>query len=219
MKALITGSSRGIGAEITAVLEANKVEVLAPGRSQLDLSDDRSVDRYLSGLKGGVDILINNAGINPLAAVSELSDKVIDEALRINLVSPLRLARGLLPEMIKNHYGRIVNISSIWSTVSKPKRTIYSVSKAGINAMTRSLAVELAPYNILVNAVAPGFVDTELTRQNNPPQELEKIRSHIPLGRLADSHEIAELVWFLCSENNSYITGQTIVIDGGYTCL
>ncbi len=219
MRALVTGSSRGIGAEIAAVLKANKVEVLTPGRSELDLADDRSVDRYLAGLKDGIDILINNAGINPLAAAAELSDQAIDETLRINLVSPLRLVRGLLPGMIKKRYGRIVNISSIWSAVSKPKRTIYSVSKAGINAMTRSLAVELAPHNILVNAVAPGFVDTELTRQNNPPQELEKIRSGIPLGRLAGPKEIAELVWFLCSEKNSYVTGQTIIVDGGYTCL
>ena len=219
MKALITGASKGIGSEIAEVLKGNGIEVICPSHAELDLSDNKSVDRYLAGLKMGIDILINNAGINPLADIANLDDNNIEEALRVNLISPLRLIRGLLPQMIKNRYGRIISLSSIWSMVSKPKRIIYAISKSGINAMTRSLAVELAPHNILVNAVAPGFVDTELTRKNNPPQELDKIKSNIPLGRLAEQKEIAELVWFLCSEKNSYITGQTIVIDGGYTCL
>ena len=143
----------------------------------------------------------------------------LEETIRVNLISPLRLTRGLLPGMIKNKYGRIVNVSSIWSLVAKPGRGAYAASKGGLNALTRTLAVEVAKHNILVNAVLPGFVDTELTRKNNPPPQLAELRANIPLGRLAGVEEIAELIAWLCSEKNSYLTGQNIVIDGGYTCL
>jgi 3-oxoacyl-[acyl-carrier protein] reductase len=121
--------------------------------------------------------------------------------------------------MVERQYGRMVNISSIWSIVTKPGRITYAMSKAGLNGYTRSLAVELAPYNILVNAVAPGYVNTELTRQNNSEQELQTICKAIPMKRLAEPIEIARLVSFLCSEENSYLTGQCLVIDGGYSCL
>jgi 3-oxoacyl-[acyl-carrier protein] reductase len=103
----------------------------------------------------------------------------------------MRLARGLIPDMIQRQYGRIVNISSIWSIVSKPGRITYAVSKTGLNGYTRSLAVELAPYNILVNAVCPGYVNTELTRQNNTEQDLQLICKTIPMKRLAEPVEIA----------------------------
>jgi 3-oxoacyl-[acyl-carrier protein] reductase len=120
--------------------------------------------------------------------------------------------------MMARRFGRIVNISSIWSIVSKKRRLTYSASKAGLNGMTRALAVELAPYNILINAVAPGYVNTELTRQNNSEQDIHAIKETIPLRRLAEPSEIAETVFFLCSERNTYITGQVITVDGGFTC-
>jgi 3-oxoacyl-[acyl-carrier protein] reductase len=121
--------------------------------------------------------------------------------------------------MMERRYGRIVNISSIWSVVSKPRRITYSASKSGLNGLTRTLAVELAPHNILVNAVAPGFVLTEMTRQNNTEADLDAICRTIPAQRLAQPEEIAEVVAFLCSEANSYLTGQTLLVDGGFTCL
>ena len=120
--------------------------------------------------------------------------------------------------MQKKGFGRIVNISSVWSVVSRAGRISYSMSKAALNGMTRSLAVELSPYNILVNAVAPGYVLTDLTCQNNSETELETIRKTIPLQRLAEPQEIADIVAFLCSERNTYLTGQTLVVDGGFTC-
>jgi 3-oxoacyl-[acyl-carrier protein] reductase len=120
--------------------------------------------------------------------------------------------------MKRNNYGRIVNISSVWSKVTKPGRLVYSMTKSGLNALTRSLAVELAESNILVNSVAPGYVNTELTKQNNTPAEIEKIKETIPLRRLAEPEEIAETVAFLVSSRNTYITGQVIIADGGYTC-
>lgn len=165
-----------------------------------------------------MDVVVNNAGINPLALATDVTDRDLDDTLQVNLTGPLHILRRLIPQMKQRRYGRIVNISSIWSVISKPMRLSYSVSKSGINALTRSLALELAPFDVLINAVAPGFVNTDLTRQNNPPQELRAIARSIPIGRLAEPAEIAELVAFLCSERNTYVTGQTILIDGGYSC-
>ncbi len=218
-RALVTGASKGIGAAVAKKLATLGYELLLPSHSELDLASDKSVDSFLVKNHDPVDILVNNAGINPLAEVMAIQDNKLEETIRVNLISPLRLTRGLLPGMIKNKYGRIVNVSSIWSLVAKPGRGAYAASKGGLNALTRTLAVEVAKHNILVNAVLPGFVDTELTRKNNPPPQLAELRANIPLGRLAGVEEIAELIAWLCSEKNSYLTGQNIVIDGGYTCL
>ena len=118
--------------------------------------------------------------------------------------------------MKERKYGRILNISSIWSIVSKEKRSIYSASKSGLDGLTRTLALELASHNILVNSIAPGYVDTKMIRLYNSEKELETIKEIIPLGRFAKPNEIGELAKFMCSEKNSYITGQIIPIDGGY---
>jgi NAD(P)-dependent dehydrogenase (short-subunit alcohol dehydrogenase family) len=217
--ALITGASRGIGKQIAVTFKNEGIEVIAPSRNELDLLSRDSVKRYINQLKKPIDILVNNAGINPLASFIELSEKDISETLETNLISPILLIQGILPGMIERKYGRIVNISSIWSFVSKPKRGIYSATKAGLNALTRTVAVESAKYNVLVNAVAPGFVNTELTKKNNSEEELKVIASLLPIQRLAEPDEIAQLVLFLCSEKNSFMIGQTIFIDGGYTCL
>jgi NAD(P)-dependent dehydrogenase (short-subunit alcohol dehydrogenase family) len=218
-RALITGGSRGIGAAIVQKFSQENVDVIAPARAQLDLLSNESIDVFFDSLNCPIDIIVNNAGINVLAAATEISDSDVRDTLQTNLVAPLRLTRKLAPQMIARGFGRVVNISSIFSVVSKRLRASYSASKAGLNGLTRTLAVEMAPFNVLVNAVAPGYVDTELTRQNNSEQELQAICSTIPIGRLAKTGEIAEVVFFLCSEKNSYITGQVIVVDGGFTCL
>jgi NAD(P)-dependent dehydrogenase (short-subunit alcohol dehydrogenase family) len=217
--ALVTGASRGIGRTIAEQLNRGGMRLLVPSRRELDLLSNRSIDLYLEALTQPVDILVNDAGINRLGDSTAFSDADLEDTLRTNLIGPIRLARGLIPGMMRRRYGRIVNMSSIWSVVSKPGRLTYSVSKSGLNAFTRSLAVEVAPYNILVNAVAPGYVNTELTQQNNTEQDLQNIRKTIPMQRLAEPEEIARLVTFLCSEENTYLTGQCLVIDGGYTCL
>jgi len=216
--ALVTGASRGLGKVFAEQLVKDGMRVLTPGRQQLDLLSNESIDRYLASLTEPVDVLVNDAGINRLSQTA-FSDADLQDTLQVNLIAPMRLARGLVPGMILRHYGRIVNISSIWSIVSKPGRITYAVSKTGLNGYTRSLAVELATDNILVNAVAPGYVNTDLTRQNNTENDLQLICQKIPMRRLAEPVEIARLVAFLCSEENSYITGQCLIIDGGYSCL
>ncbi len=216
--ALITGASRGIGAAIAARLQDEGLRILSPSSKALDLSSTVSIDTYLSQLTDPIDILVNNAGINRLGSIDEISGKDFEEVIQINLLGHFRLTQGLVKGMKARRYGRIVNISSIWSLVSRERRVTYSAAKAGLNGLTRALALELAPYHILVNAVAPGYINTELTKKNNTPEALERIAEEIPLGRLGEPSEIAECVAFLCSPKNSYMTGQVIVLDGGYLC-
>jgi NAD(P)-dependent dehydrogenase (short-subunit alcohol dehydrogenase family) len=121
--------------------------------------------------------------------------------------------------MRKRRWGRIVNISSIFGIVTRQQRAAYSATKSALAGLTRTMAVELGHNNVLVNCVAPGYVETELTRQNNSPSDLEKIADTIPMGRLGQPEEIAKLVAFLCGDDNTYITGQVLVADGGFTCL
>lgn len=216
--ALITGASRGIGAAIAARLQDEGLRILSPSSKTLDLSSTISIDAYLSQLTDPVDVLVNNAGINRLGSIDEISGKDFEEVIQVNLLGHFRLTQGLVKGMKARGYGRIVNISSIWSLVSRERRVTYSAAKAGLNGLTRALALELAPYHIMVNAVAPGYINTELTKKNNTPEALERIAGEIPLGRLGEPSEIAECVAFLCSPKNSYMTGQVIVVDGGYLC-
>jgi 3-oxoacyl-[acyl-carrier protein] reductase len=215
--ALITGGSRGIGLEIVKIFKAHAYKVLAPTRQDMDLRDNHAIAAYCGKIDGAVDVIVNNAGINTIATVENLGHEVFQDMLQINLLAPLAIIRFLKDKMRQNSLGKIVNISSIWSAVSKEGRSGYAATKAAINSITKTLSLELAP-NILINAVAPGFVNTELTQQNNSTEEMKKIASAIPVGRLAEPAEIARLVYFLASEHNTYITGQTILIDGGYTC-
>ncbi|GDX24657.1 3-oxoacyl-[acyl-carrier-protein] reductase FabG [Actinomycetes bacterium] len=216
--ALITGASKGIGKEIAELFKFSGAKVLTPSHSELDLASNSSVESYASSLTGGIDILVNNAGINLLAGLDELDQEVLKKTLQINLVAPLILTKLLAERMKSNRYGRIVNISSIWSVVAKEGRLAYTASKSALNGATRTLAVELGEHGILVNTIAPGYVNTELTSQNNSSEQLRLIRNNIPLKRLAEPNEIAQIAAFLCSEKNSYMTGQVLVADGGYVC-
>ena len=217
-KVLITGGARGIGAAISHELAQHGFEIMAPSRSELDLSKPASVEKFLHASPLRVDVLVNNAGINVLKNLAELDGATWNEMLQVNLSAPLRLVQAVTPFMRQQKWGRILNISSIFSLVTKENRAAYSMTKAGLNALTRSAAVELGPDGILVNALCPGYVDTELTRKNNSPAELEKIEASIPLRRMAKPEELARTAAFLCSEENSYLTGQMVVVDGGFTC-
>lgn len=216
--ALITGASRGIGAATARLFNKAGARVLTPSRSEMDLLDSSSIKRYIFSVEGSIDILVNNAAVNFLAGLEELDQEVLGQTLQVNLVAPLILTRLVAEKMKENHYGRIVNISSIWSVVAKERRLAYSASKSAMNGVTRTLAIELGEHGILINAIAPGYVNTELTNQNNSPEQIRLISNNIPLQRLAEPEEIAALAVFLCSEKNSYMTGQVLVVDGGYVC-
>lgn len=215
---LITGGSRGIGHAIASKFAATGYEVVAPNRKELDLAGDDSIKHYIEKHKHTYfDVIVNNAGCNFINMIENISDDEIDQMVGINLVAPIKLIRGFVGKMKENHYGRIVNIGSIWCVVSKGGRTVYSATKHAIHGVTSTLAVELAGDNILVNTVCPGFTLTDMTRQNNTKEEILSISTDIPIGRMAEPEEIAEVVYFLGHETNTYMTGQKIVVDGGFT--
>ena len=216
---LITGASRGIGKACAELFLAQGYIVLCPSRNELDLLSEKSIRDYVSNLKQPIDVLINNAGINPLGVVGEIDFKNAYQLMDTNFWAPVLLTDLLAPKMRDQGYGRIVNISSIWSGVTKAGRAMYASSKAAINAFTRTAAIEFASSNVLVNAVAPGYVNTELTKLNNTLEQISIIKSNLPINRLAEPSEIAELIYFLASEKNSFVTGQTIFADGGYSII
>jgi len=217
-KALITGASRGIGKAIKLLFEERGIKVYAPTRSEMNLDSNESIKEYVSKIED-IDILINCAGINDLASIEEMTEEKFQEMLQVNLTAQTMLIKLLTPQMKKNQYGRIVNFASIWCEFSKERRIMYSIAKAGVKGLTIAAAVELSKYNILVNAIAPGFVNTEMTSQNNTPEQINELAAALPIKRMAEPKEIAELVYFLASEQNSFTTGQTIFADGGFSCV
>ena len=149
--------------------------------------------------------------------MEDISVEDYDDILRVNLYAPLLISQCVSKVMKKNKYGRIINISSIWGTITKEKRTSYTTSKAGLIGMTKTMSVELAKYNILVNSVSPGFTLTELTKSILSDDDMKELSEQVPVGRFASVDEISKVVMFLSSELNTYINGQDIKVDGGFT--
>ena len=215
---LITGGGRGIGAAIAKQFRDHGHDVLTPARAELDLVSAASVEEFIRrATDKPVDVLINNAGINVLKSIDALDSAAWQEMLQVNLTSPVRLTQAFLPGMQARGWGRIVCVSSIFSLVTKPKRVAYSMTKAALNAFVRSLAVE-GGAGVLANSLCPGYVDTALTRQNNSPEEIAALVKAIPAQRMAQPEELARVAYFLGSDENTYISGQAIVADGGFLC-
>ena len=241
--AVVTGGAQGIGLSIAKLFldsgasvslwdqdeklvneTAHKLSSL--GRVEAivtDVSDLSSVNNATLQTQkslGGIDILICNAGISgPNEKLWNYPPEAWQKIMDINLTGVFNCLSAVTPLMIENNYGRIVNVASIWSQITKPERALYTTAKTGMIGFTRALAVEYAPWNVLVNAVSPGFTCTELTKQSLSANEMKLLSKQIPLQRFANTDEIALAVLFLCSDLNSYITGQNITIDGGYTLV
>jgi len=237
--ALVTGAAMGIGREIALRLagesadlilfdlsekvhdvvdETRKLGVEALGITG-DVSRRADVERLVSEavrVFGKIDILVNNAGIYPFKPFLEMSEDDWDRVINVNLKGVFLVTRWVAPLMVKQRYGRIINISSIAGLVGFPALSHYCASKAGIIGFTRALALELAPYNITVNAIAPGPIETPGTKALSL-QALESIVRAVPVGRMGKPADIASAVVFLASEEASFITGSVIVVDGGYT--
>lgn len=219
-RVLLTGGSKGIGKATVELLKRRGYVVTCPSHAELDLSNRESVLAYVSAHeREGFDVLINNAGNNVIASIDEVDLEKLDQLMAVNLIAPMLLIRGFVGGMKQRGFGRIVNIGSIWCSVSKPGRAVYSVTKNGLHGLTQTLASELAPYGILVNTVSPGFTLTELTRRTNTEAQIQAIAGQIPMGRMALPEEIAQVICFAVSEENTYMTGQKIVVDGGYTSI
>lgn len=230
---LITGGTRGIGAAFAEAFHAAGAEVIVTGTGpsapadtrfkyyQLDFTDSATTTAFCEAIRDlpRLDVLINNAGINIIKPLEELTPEEFDRVADVSYRGPFILAKTLLPALRKSGNGRIVNVASIWSVATKAKRSAYSAAKAGLAGLTRALAAELAPQGILVNAVSPGFTLTDLTARSLKSEEKAAITAQIPLGRMAEPKEMAEVVLFLASRRNSYLTGQNIVVDGGFTIV
>jgi len=217
--AFVTGGSRGIGKAVVDELLKIGIEVTAPTRAELDLSDLKSVEAFtVANMEFVPDLVVLNAGENNPSVISEITMDAWQKTIDVNLSSNFLLIRDFGSKMMKRGSGRIVVVSSCYSFRSRVGRAAYSASKAGLNALVQSAALEFAVNDVLVNAVCPGFVLTDLTKKNNDATGIKLLETQIPLGKLADPIEVAKLVLFLGLESNTYITGQTVVIDGGFTC-
>lgn len=233
--ALVTGSTRGIGREIAATLAAAGARVAVSGRSAdtaaevakamggdahgfaCDLADTASAAALVEGVEkhfGSCDILVNNAGLTRDNLLMRLKDDDWDAVLNANLRGAFATIRAASRGMMKKRWGRIINITSVVGITGNKGQANYAASKAGLIGLTKSVAKELASRNILANAVAPGFIDTDMTAAMTADARTE-LGSQIPLGRLGTPGDIAGMCAFLASEHASYITGQVFVVDGG----
>ena len=216
---LVTGSTRGIGKQIADDFESLGGNVTRFGTDDVDFLNFDSTNSFINSLSNldTIYICVNNAGINRINYLEDISIEDYDEILRVNLYAPFLVSQAVSKVMKKNKYGRIINVSSIWGTKTKEQRTSYTTSKAGLIGMTKTMSVELAKYNILVNSVSPGFTSTELTKSILSEGDIKQLSEQVPLGRFASVDEISKVVLFLCSDLNTYINGQDIKIDGGFT--
>lgn len=239
MNVLITGASKGIGKAISLEFAKNKCNIIGCARSDFDgltntqkQCKDLGVDCYIdlcdvakedevqkfilssTNIIGPIDILINNAGISYIGLLQDMSLCEWNNVINTNLTSAFLTSKYVIPHMLKSQAGHIINISSVWGNVGASMEAAYSASKGGLNSFTKALAKELAPSHINVNAISPGFIDTEMNNSFEPA-ELNAIFDEIPMGRAGKTEEVAKLVYRIAI--SEYITGQIITIDGGWT--
>ncbi|MEA3488816.1 MAG: 3-oxoacyl-[acyl-carrier-protein] reductase [Candidatus Omnitrophota bacterium] len=237
--AMITGAARGIGKEIAAlfagegsdlaicdvaedVLNATKSEIeSATGRKvlagKIDVTNPKDVGDFVKKILdnfGNLDILVNNAGITRDNLVMRMSEQEWDAVLDVNLKGAFNCIKAVTRPMMKARRGKIVNMASIIGVMGNAGQANYSASKGGLIALTKTVAKELGSRNINVNAIAPGFIKTDMTDRMND-EAREKLMSFIPLGRMGNTGDVANLALFLASEDSSYVTGQVIKVDGG----
>ena len=232
--ALVTGASRGIGKAIASQLKslgatvigtatsqsgADKIsDYLGEGKGQvLNVTEVESINALFDFIKksqGGIDILVNNAGVTRDNLMMRMKDDEWDDIINTNLSSVFRISKAALRPMMKKRFGRIINIGSVVGTMGNAGQVNYSAAKAGLLGFTKSLAREVASRGITVNTVAPGFIDTDMTKTLTDEQK-EGIFSQVPANRLGKPEEIASTVAFLASDAAAYITGETIHVNGG----
>lgn len=237
--ALITGATRGIGKEIALELAANGFDIAVNYRSEqagmeelkkeieknnvrcefvkadvANFEDCESMVKETIEKFGKIDVLVNNAGITKDGLIMRMKKEDFESVIDVNLTGTFNVTRNVIPHMLKQRSGRIINVSSVVGVAGNAGQTNYSASKAGIIGFTKSLAKEVASRNILVNAIAPGFIDTDMTSVLSDAVK-EGINAQIPLKRMGTPKEVAKVVKFLSSEDSSYVTGQVVNIDGG----
>ena len=236
---IITGASGGIGSAASILFaekgwnvvmnyyrSAESAKLLASSLSSrgysvipyyADITDRSFVERMIYDTEnrfGKIDALVNNAGISQQKLFTDITDYDFSKMISVNLTGTFLCSQAVLPNMIHNKAGKIVNISSVWGVTGASCEVHYSAAKAGVIGLTKALAKEVAPSGIQVNCIAPGLIETRMNN-NIPIEQLSEFVDEIPLGRMGDPSEVAELIYFLCSEGSDYITGQVISQDGG----
>lgn len=236
---IITGASRGIGREIaktlaregyTIIANYNKSEKEAQKLKKELQEENKEIDIYKANIANEeetqemikyvikkykkIDVLINNAGIDKIQLVTEVTKKDWNEIINTNLYGTFYISQQAAKNMIQNKQGKIINISSIWGQIGASMEVVYSISKAGVDGLTKALAKELGPSGIQVNSIAPGFIKTEMNSNFNE-QEINEIKDEIPLQKLGECTDIAKCVKWLIEDN--YVTGQVIAINGGWS--
>jgi 3-oxoacyl-[acyl-carrier protein] reductase len=238
INAIVTGAGRGIGKSIAKKMARQGIFIVCVSRNKenciktvkeirsdggksigynFDISKASNVEKNLQRIIkkiGSIDIIINNAGITKDNLIMRMSNQEWEDVIQTNLSGCFYLIRNCIRPMIRNRWGRIINISSVVGILGNPGQVNYASSKSGLIGLTKTLARELSSRFITVNAVAPGFIRTDMTKKLSDKIK-EKIRLSIPLSRMGTPEEVTNLIIFLCSEEASYITGQTISIDGG----
>lgn len=229
--AIVTGHRRGIGKAVYELLTEMGARVYGFDLPEVDLQKFSEIPAYVDSVvkeAGGVDILINNAGVTGMGSLIETDEKEIDWVLGVNLKAPMLLMKAVLPGMMNRKRGAIVNNTSDQALVGKKFSAAYGASKAALGQLTKSAALDFGPYGIRINAVAPGSTDTEMLRlvlgqlhDRYPgvyPKDSESFyKDSIPLKRFADPLEIARVIVFLASDSASFITGAILPVDGGFT--
>ena len=238
--AIVTGASQGLGQAMAIALAANGARVVCVARNaeklaetvstiesaggqaeaiSCDVQDGASVDQLVDGVvekHGKLDIVVNNAGITRDTLLPRMTDAEWDDVINTNLRGAFLFCRAAARQMMRSRYGRIINISSVSGLIGNAGQTNYSASKAGLIGMTRSLSKELAKRNVTVNAVAPGFIESEMTKALGDAL-LSEVKKHIPARRLGRAEEVAQAVVFLASPAAAYVTGCVLTVDGGMT--
>ena len=235
--ALVTGASRGIGAAIALELAREGLKVIGTATTQagaqviaealgaydgcagrvLDVTDGVATEALVDGIVkefGGLQVLVNNAGITRDNLAMRMKDDEWDAVIDANLKGVFRMSRAVIRTMMKQRYGRIVNITSVVGAWGNPGQANYAAAKAGVAGMTRALARELGSRNITVNCIAPGFLETDMTAGLSPEQQ-KSLQSQIPLGHLGKPSDIAHAVAYLASPRANYVTGQELHVNGG----
>jgi 3-oxoacyl-[acyl-carrier protein] reductase len=212
---LILGGTGDIG---TAVKKrfVNDV-VLSVGSSDIDLADKNSVQLFQEQHGSEFDVIIHSAGFNHIGDFANTDLKDLEKSVEINLLGFLPLVQNNIEYWRSVRAGHLVIINSLYGLFSRKGRSPYAISKHALLGLTKSLAIELAESNVMVNSVSPGYIETKMTEKNNTAETIQRIVDNIPVGRLGQPEEVAEVVEFLCRPSNRYVTGQNIIVDGGYT--
>lgn len=213
---LVLGGRGDIGAAVVDRFEAAGHETVSVGRREFDLTRPDSIDAWFDHPRPSFGVVVHSAGLNHPKPFVDLTDAEIHECFAANVEGFLGVLRHVLPGVVAQQ-GRIVVLSSIFGFLSRVGRLPYAMSKHALIGVVKTLALELAPEGVLVNAVSPGYIDTSLTRANNDAATIDRLTSSVPLRRMGHPEDIAEVVYFLGSQANRYITGQDVVADGGFS--